>query len=215
MFAEHERSDPELILEYKNGRKEAGEELVRRYYPRVFRLCCKYIHSQDDAQDVAQEVFLTIMAKRKIFSFRGEAKLWTWICCVTLNNCRKYWRRQKTQACEVKPDWSEVAGGEYLADPDALTPEDCAAQNEARAAVRQGLQQLASRYQEAILLIYWQDQSYLDAAQRLKIPLSTLGIWVMRGKRQLAQLFESGNTRKKNRPSIYRKYPLACSLEIV
>ena len=66
-----------FIAALRRRDERAFSRLVLRYQDRVFNLCYRLLGSEEEARDVAQEVFVSIF--QKIDRFRGDAKLSTWI----------------------------------------------------------------------------------------------------------------------------------------
>ncbi|NTV52280.1 MAG: sigma-70 family RNA polymerase sigma factor, partial [Candidatus Firestonebacteria bacterium] len=85
-------SDAQLIFAFESQDENAGNELVRRYYPKVYAWCLRRLLSPADAADAAQDVFMRVMAERKIFSFQGKASLSSWLFTVTRNVCMSFYR---------------------------------------------------------------------------------------------------------------------------
>lgn len=69
--------DANLLQNLKTGNKAAFNELVRLYGNKVINTCYRFLLDKKDAEDIAQEVFIEVYQSVK--SFRGEAKLSTWI----------------------------------------------------------------------------------------------------------------------------------------
>ena len=75
------------FIERLAGRDErAFNELVELYEARVFRLLLRMLGRRDEAEDMAQEVFVQIF--KAITTFRGDSKLSTWIYRVSVNLCK-------------------------------------------------------------------------------------------------------------------------------
>ena len=70
-------SEREFIDKLKLGNKEAFNQLLLQYGDRVLNTCHKFLLNKEDAEDVYQEVFIEVF--KSIHSFKGEAKLSTWI----------------------------------------------------------------------------------------------------------------------------------------
>ncbi|HSE83390.1 MAG TPA: sigma-70 family RNA polymerase sigma factor [Thermodesulfobacteriota bacterium] len=78
-----ESSDEELIRRFMETQdEEAFNEIVNRYADKIFRLALRITHNTSDADDVLQEVFLTM---EKLDTFRGESKFSTWLYRVAAN----------------------------------------------------------------------------------------------------------------------------------
>ncbi|MBR4933488.1 MAG: RNA polymerase sigma factor [Clostridia bacterium] len=88
-----EYSDWELVREIKNGNEEAMEILVRRWYPRVFAYVCRIIGREDDAYDVTQDVFLSVI--KNIGSYLPFKRFDAWLFTVARNKCLDYFRTNR------------------------------------------------------------------------------------------------------------------------
>ena len=85
-----QRSDEQLIQQFQanpnpTSQRELFDEIFRRYQARVTSWCFRYTREQEQARDLAQEVFLK--AYRRFHTFRSDAKLSTWLYSITRNHC--------------------------------------------------------------------------------------------------------------------------------
>lgn len=76
-------SDQELVEQIKAGEKASLEALLGRYQDKVYRLALSFTKNPADAEEVLQDVFLTIY--RKIASFEGRSAFSTWLYRITVN----------------------------------------------------------------------------------------------------------------------------------
>ncbi len=67
----------ELILKLKEGEKKAFDFLIQNYAQKVLNTCYRFFLDKEDAEDIAQEVFIEV--HQSIRSFNGKSKLSTWI----------------------------------------------------------------------------------------------------------------------------------------
>jgi RNA polymerase sigma-70 factor (ECF subfamily) len=79
-----------------------AEEVFHLYAPRVYRLALRMLGNATDADDVTQQVLVQVV--RKLYAFRGESSLSTWLYWVTLNRAfarrrRHAAKRQQHQSC--------------------------------------------------------------------------------------------------------------------
>jgi RNA polymerase sigma-70 factor, ECF subfamily len=79
-------ADGALVQAATSGDLPAFDDLVRRHKDRVFNLCFWFLSDYQEADDMAQEVF--IKAFRSLKSFRFEAKFSTWLYRVAVNTCK-------------------------------------------------------------------------------------------------------------------------------
>jgi len=87
-------SDDELIRRYIQTRDEAlFDEIVNRYSDRIYGFALRITRNANDAEEVFQEVFLTLA--KKLDTFRSESKFSSWLYRVTVNASYMYLRSQK------------------------------------------------------------------------------------------------------------------------
>ncbi len=75
-----------LIRKLRERDEKAFREVVRRYGDQVFNMTFRMLGNREEAEDVAQEVFITVF--KSIDSFRGDSKFSTWLYRVTANTCK-------------------------------------------------------------------------------------------------------------------------------
>lgn len=85
--------DNEVISRVLQGEQNAYAELVNRYQGYVFTLVLRMIKSREDAEEVAQDVF--VKAYRSLSDFRGESKFSTWLYTITNTTCITFLRKKK------------------------------------------------------------------------------------------------------------------------
>src|SRR6266850_3226568 len=82
-----------LVSQAREGDKAAFGELVRRYERKIFRLAQHITQNREDAEDVLQETFLK--AYEHLDQFKGDAKFYTWIVRIAVNQALMKLRRRK------------------------------------------------------------------------------------------------------------------------
>src|SRR5690349_19390693 len=87
------KSDLELIEEFRKGHQYSFEELINRYSGKVFSLALRLARSQEDAEEVLQDVFVTVY--RKIGGFEGKSSFSSWLYRVTVNAALMKLRKKK------------------------------------------------------------------------------------------------------------------------
>ncbi len=87
-------SDEEIVYRLKTDTDPALlNELMQRHQASVLRQCQRYIRNREDAQDVAQEVFLRVLLR--LPGFKGEASIATWLNCIAYRRCMDHLRKNK------------------------------------------------------------------------------------------------------------------------
>lgn len=87
------KSDEQLIEEFKKGSQRSYEELVSRYSEKAYSLASRMVRNQEDAEEVLQDVFVTVY--RKISGFEGKSSFSSWLYRVTVNSCLMKIRKRK------------------------------------------------------------------------------------------------------------------------
>jgi RNA polymerase sigma-70 factor (ECF subfamily) len=168
----------------------AFDTLIQRYQDQVYSVAYRLVGNEDDAADVAQEVFLAFF--RYIGSYRGDSKLSTWLYRITVNMAKNLWSRQKRQGYEVTEslddprddDPDSPAPVEMLADP-APNPRHRAAGSEIVGVIERKLQEIEPEFREAIVLRFIEGLSYEEIAEVTKEPLGTVKSRIFRARKAL------------------------------
>lgn len=90
-----ELTDSDIITRVLQGDSSAYATLVNRYQNYVFTIVLRYVPSREDAEEVAQDIF--VKAYRSLSGFKGDAKFSTWLYTVTTTSCLTFLRKKKVQ----------------------------------------------------------------------------------------------------------------------
>jgi RNA polymerase sigma-70 factor (ECF subfamily) len=176
-------SDAELVSQAQAGRSEAFGRLVERHQDYVYSSVCYLVGSGPDAEDIAQDVFVS--AYRALGKFEGRARFTTWLYGIMLNSVRSYWRRQK-KVTVLSMDLGgegEDPAPQFAAQQDG--PAELTARAERVGAVRQAIAGLDERLREVIVLRDIQGLSYEELAEALELPDGTVKSRLHRARRDL------------------------------
>jgi RNA polymerase sigma-70 factor (ECF subfamily) len=88
-----ETTDMEIIQQVLQGQQQAFAILVDRYQNFIFTIVLRYVKSREDAEEVAQDVF--IKAYRSLSDFRGASKFSTWLYTITTTSCLTFLRKKR------------------------------------------------------------------------------------------------------------------------
>ena len=164
-------SDTELLANYRGaGRREDAavwvQELFRRHYPKVVGWCLRLTGDRDDAYDLAQAIFAK--AYRGLDSFRGHAKVSTWLYAITRSECMN---QRKSRGREIPGSHARANGeGEQLEDlPDFgnATPEEALEREGAVRVARALLDQALDETEKKVFTLHYGEDMPLDAITRL------------------------------------------------
>jgi RNA polymerase sigma-70 factor (ECF subfamily) len=194
-----ETANPEdlvLVRRAQAGDVAAFGELVERNRRAVFRAALAAVGSATEADDVAQEAFVT--AFQKLDGFRGEASFKTWLLSITW---RKAIDRRKSMTRWMKRMVSPANSGETghrdKWDPiDRLeargqSQEDDLMASDLRRRLRPLIASLPKKLRDALLLAGSGDHSYEEIGQLLKVPVGTVKWRVSEARRVLKQKMAS------------------------
>jgi RNA polymerase sigma-70 factor, ECF subfamily len=168
-------SDEELIAAVAAGNREAFAVLYRRRRPDVYRFALHMTGAPAAAEDVAQDVFMTVIHEARRYT-AGRSGVVPWLLGIARNHAR---RRLSARRFEPMPD----AAGEPAI---LLDPADAVAHAQQVAALRRALGSLPIAYREAIVLCDLQELSYQDAAAAAGCAIGTVRSRLHRGRQILA-----------------------------
>ncbi|MEN8662200.1 MAG: RNA polymerase sigma factor [Lentimonas sp.] len=184
--------DELLIERIKGGDIAAYNDIVARYYDRIYARVAQLLNNKQDAEEVTQDAF--IRAHRGLDKFRGDAAFYTWLYQIATNlahNRYWYWFRRKR-------DYSISLDQTLTADGD-LTLENvmpCKGENPAEAAVTQEfvdrvsecMSGLNEKHKEVLILRNVKNLSYEEIAHQLEISVGTVKSRIARGRESLRDL---------------------------
>src|SRR6188474_1391338 len=122
-----EQSERKFIERLAQRDERAFNELVELYEARVFRLLLRMLGRRDEAEDMAQEVFVQVF--KAVGTFRGDSKLSTWIYRIAVNLCKnrlKYLTRRKSEVqveYEAAEERAELAASRGATQSDLSRPD--------------------------------------------------------------------------------------------
>jgi RNA polymerase sigma factor (sigma-70 family) len=181
-----------VIKRCLGGDASAWEEIVRSHNRRIYNICYRFTGSQDDAEDLTQEVFIRIYKTLKSYDLERGA-FTTWITTMTRNLLVDHFRKSKqdrvTDSMDAAPSADEDAPtlGEHIPD-EKPTPDAAVQTQETQKMVQQALQKLSPELREAVILRDLQDMDYREIAEALKVPEGTVKSRINRGRTELARL---------------------------
>jgi RNA polymerase sigma-70 factor, ECF subfamily len=153
--------DHKLVQRLKRRDEAAFTELVRLYQDRVFGLTYRMLGDRAEAEDLAQEVFVTVF--KSIDGFRGDAQLGTWIYRVAANHCKnrlKYLARRARAAQREYTDDHHASDTAQGPSARIAGPEATAVGRQTEGLVREALASLPEDQRELIVLRDVENLSY-------------------------------------------------------
>jgi RNA polymerase sigma-70 factor (ECF subfamily) len=170
-----------LIQKVAKKDSVAFRKLVENHQSRVVSLAFRFARNRQDAEDIAQEVFLNIW--KKAGKFRGDADPSTWIYRITVNTALNYLRSRKKDDKLV----SEEALQYETASPNDQPDHILDASNNSET-LYEALDELPEKLRIPFMLNKMEELSYQQVADTLKLSLSNVQTRIFRAKKKLQEI---------------------------
>ncbi|MBL8024526.1 MAG: RNA polymerase sigma factor [Elusimicrobia bacterium] len=183
--------DEELITATLAGDGAAFAVLVRRYRPPLLEMACRILGQREEAEDVLQEVFMSVHAH--LNRFRGESKLSTWLYTIALNRVRNQIRRRGKRRI-ISLDIVPEEGTHRWELPEKGPPiEEVVAQQRDSEKLRSAVDALPPHFRAIFVLHYYQHVPLKEVAQQLEKPLGTVKVYLHRARKHLQATYFGGS----------------------
>ena len=171
-----------LIQRCLQGDQAAWDAIVRMYWRKVFNVAYKFVGKHDEAEDLAQEIFLKIF--KSLDTFDRRANFQTWLVSVSRNLCIDHYRsvRKERQTIDRTVDSSELSPASTDPGPMAALEE-----RDRLTLLREALAALPEALRTAVLMRDIHELSYQEIADRLGLPQGTVKSRINRGRAELAR----------------------------
>jgi RNA polymerase sigma-70 factor (ECF subfamily) len=181
-------SDEEIAVLVRTKNQEIYRELVERYQDKIIRYSAYIVGNKEHARDIAQEAFLK--AFMNLWGFNQNLKFSSWLYRIAHNEAINYIKKHKK---------------EFPTDPETMGKMDIESEEdlfrnmekkESSELIESCLPKIPIKYREPIALYYLDEKSYEEISDVLRIPLSTVGVRIMRGKKILKLILHENGYRK-------------------
>ena len=178
----------QLISELKNGNQPAFKMLIELYGDKIFNTCLNLLQSNEDAEDVTQEVFVSIF--QSIHQFKEESKLSTWIYRIAVTKSLEYLRMKKRKKrFAFFQIISNNKYGETKMDLGHFDHPGVALENKERSLILfKAIDKLPENQKSAFVLHKLEDLSYQEIAEILNTSLSSVESLLFRAKQNLKKI---------------------------
>jgi RNA polymerase sigma-70 factor (ECF subfamily) len=186
-----ETPDAELVRLAKAGELDAFEALTNRYEQRVYGLAMRMLRQEQDAEDVTQQTFLSVL--ENLEGFRGEASFSTWVLRIAGHAALKIIRKRKglntvslEEATEPSDDLNSIPHPEFIADW-RQSPEHLVERNEVRRLLDDALARLDEKHRLVFLLRDVEGLSVKETADALELSEANVKVRLLRARLQLRE----------------------------
>ena len=179
-------SDAELIQRLINGDEMAFRHLIETYQNLVFKTCFNLLRNKEDAEDLAQDVFIEIY--ESINQFRNESKLSTWLYRIAINKSLNQLRKNKIKSMISSIDHFFVRDKNSKlepVDPDSDNNPESIYYNERIHIMQKAIDSLPENQRIAFTLCKYEDLSYQEISSVMNLSLSSVESLIHRAKLSL------------------------------
>ena len=171
-----------LIQRCLRGDQLAWDLIVRQYWRKVFNVAYKFVGKHDEAEDLAQDIFLKIF--KSLDTFDRRANFQTWLISISRNLCIDHYRsvRKERETIDRGVDASELSPVSH-----EVGPMQALEQRDRVMLLRQALAALPETLRTAVLMRDIQELSYQEIATALRLPEGTVKSRINRGRTELAR----------------------------
>jgi RNA polymerase sigma-70 factor, ECF subfamily len=178
-------TDEMLTAHTLRGEVSAYEELINRYKNSVFAIIYRMTGQYQEAEDISQEVFLTVY--QKLYQFDSTKKFSPWIHRIAINTCISALRK-KNKVPLLNFDESFL--GQHLSEePDSYgNPDRVLERSELRSEITAALNELPANYRSVLILRYQLDLNNQEIADTLGLNKENVEVKVHRARKALRKI---------------------------
>jgi len=187
-------TDAEAIARFKAGDHGVFRVLAERYNTRAYQIAYGVLGNKEDAEEVAQDVFVRIY--KALPKFRGDAEFTTWMYRIAMNLARNKYRWNKSRGAKKnisieKTQESDESGPGIQVSASEPSPDEQAVLSEFEKDVMQEIENLPPLYREALVLRNVEEMSYERIARVLGCKLGTIKSRIARAREELRKRLEA------------------------
>lgn len=179
-----EPTDSEIIGRVLKGEQQAFAELVSRYQNFVFTITLRYTGNREDAEEVAQDIF--VKAYRSLADFRGASKFSTWLYTIVTTSCISFLRKKKleTQSLDNERVYEQAVNQNSAFEANQIE------QKSKMLMVNEAIKLLSPDDAKIITLFYKGEQSLEEIGQIMGMEPNTVKVRLHRARQKLKEKME-------------------------
>lgn len=174
-------TDEQLVVKIRENNKELFSEVMHRYQTKLSHYLKKFFRSQDELDDVLQEVF--IKAYKNLYGFDVDKKFSSWIYRIAHNEAINHIKKNSRKNISLdETEWEIV--------DEKLDLHDEFDNKQLGEKIQRAMGELKQKYREPLILYFFEQKSYEEISDILRLPRNTVGILIMRGKSKLKDILK-------------------------
>ncbi len=190
-LSEKAQVDYKLVQLAVKGDQKSYAELMSRYKDSIYFMLLKMVNNRDDADDLTIEAFGK--AFKNLHQYTPDFAFSTWLFKIATNNCIDFIRRKRKFTFSIDKSMENDSGQEmqFEIKSPMLDPEENLIKKQKAILMREVVDKLKPRYKRLVELRYFQERSYEEIADELKLPLGTVKAQLFRAREFLYQILKN------------------------
>lgn len=176
-------SDEEIAVRVQKGDTESFGVIVNNYQAKLSRYGRKFLSDNHMIEDLVQDVFLKVY--KNINSFNPKLKFSSWIYRIAHNEFVNTIRKRRILEV-LSFNFDEILPTLFASE----TADKEVNEKELKEMLENNLSQIPAKYREILTLYYYEELSYQEISEILRIPVSTAGVRIRRGRLMLEKIFK-------------------------
>jgi RNA polymerase sigma-70 factor (ECF subfamily) len=177
-------SDTEIISRVLQREQTAFSQIVERYQNYVFSLVLRFVENREDAEEIAQDVF--VKAYRSLADFRGESKFSTWLFTIARTSCISFLRKRKLDTQSLDNERTGI----QLANKESGFRADIVEQKSRHAMLNESISMLSVDDSQVLTLFYKGEQTLEEIGKITRLDPNTVKVKLHRARQRLKDKME-------------------------
>jgi len=174
-------TEPEIIQKLQQGSEQAFKQLVGNHQQLVVNTCFGLVHNTEDAEDIAQEVFIEVF--RSVQNFRADSKISTWLYRIAVNRSLNFIRDNKRNKWfQSFEDIVMVKNSQLKSDKHHETPAAELEKMQRANIIHEAIDSLPENQRTAFTLNKYEDLSYKEISEVMDLSVSSVESLIHRAK---------------------------------
>ncbi len=178
------QSEELVINRILKGDQTAFSILVRKYQDYVFTLVLRFTTNREDAEEIAQDVF--VKAYRSLADFRGDAKFSTWLFTITRTTCLSFLRKKKLDTVSLDNERT----GLQVENQESGFSANGIEQKSKHTMLKNAISMLSTDDAQVLNLFYQGDQSLEEIGKIMRLDPNTVKVKLYRARQRLKDKME-------------------------
>lgn len=178
-------TDEDLVLEILSGKKDLFYLLIKRYEAKLRRYILRITNRKNEVDDLLQNVF--IKTYKNLPTFNKKLNFSSWIYRIAHNESINLIGSSFIQKFVSLPDWFDIGSRDDI--------EETIDDEQMKMRLKNCIEQLNIKYKEPLVLFYYEEKTYEEISDILRIPVQNVGVLIHRGRLQIKKICYEKNNR--------------------